>query len=99
MPFTEDLSPFFNTGEHATEVIYTSVSGSVISTDIILVTGVSRIGFDSEMSITHNEATFKNSDVPDPTRDDTFNDGSKTYTLISEIVNDGKTSIWLVKSG
>ena len=99
MPFIEDLSAFFNANEFATTVIYNSISGSVLTVDIIVVLGVIRVGFDSEMSVSHDEITFKNPDIPNPRRNDTFVAVDATYTLISEIANDGVTSIWLVKNG
>ena len=99
MAFTEDLSSFFNTDEFATSVIYTSVFGISVSVDVIIVTGVTRIGFDSEISVNHDEVTFKNSDITDPKRNDAFDAAGTIYTMISEIANDGITSIWLVKNG
>ena len=99
MAFTEDLSAFFNADEFATSVIYTSTSGYSVSVNVIIVLGVIRSGFDSEISVNHDEITFKNSDITEPGRNDTFADIGKTYTLISEIANDGVTSIWLVKNG
>ena len=97
--YSEDFECMFDNNEHGTEVIYTSVSGPVSKINVIMDSGVVRVGFDSEISSTHDECTFLNSDICNPKRGDTIAYGSTTHEFVSVIEDDGVISSWLVKDG
>ena len=71
----------------------------VSQVNVILDKNVSRIGFDSEISTTHDECTFLNRDISSPARGDTIEADGVSQIFVSEIDNDGIISSWLVKNG
>ena len=97
--YAADFAEMLDEDEHATAVTYTSLVGSSSNINVIIDSGVTRIGFDSEISTTHDECTFLNVDITSPKRGDNVVYGSITLNFVSEIENDGIISSWLVKNG
>ena len=93
-----DFSLMFGEDEHGTFSLYTSMDGSVLQVNVILDAGVSRIGFDSDISTTHDECTFLNQDISTPARGDTIESNGICQVFVTEIENDGIISSWLVKN-
>ena len=60
---------------------------------------ITRLGFDSELSIPHIELHIRKNEVSAPARNDTFTVGTDVYTLLSPIQDDGKIAIWLANHG
>lgn len=97
--YADDFTSMFDENEHGTFSLYTSVDGSVLQVNVILDSGVTRIGFDSEISTTHDECTFLNQDITCAARGDTIEADGVSQIFVSEIENDGIVSSWLVKNG
>ena len=97
MNLSEDAADLFDEDEFATAVTYTPLVGAPTSINVILDFGVTRIGYESDVASTHDEATFRNVDIATPKRGDTLTWGANTKTLVSAIDNDGIVSTWLVK--
>ena len=97
--YAADFAEMLDEDEHATAVVYTSLVGTISNINVIIDSGVTRIGFDSEISTTHDECTFLNVDITSPKRGDKVVYGSITLNFVSEIENDGIISSWLVKNG
>jgi len=97
--YAADFAEMLDEDEHATAVTYTSLVGTISNINVIIDSGVTRIGFDSEISTTHDECTFLNVDITSPKRGDKVVYGSITLNFVSEIENDGIISSWLVKNG
>lgn len=79
------------------EGLYSSCSGTV-KTNAAIDKGVQRFGIESSLSLDHDEITFLKTDIPNPKRDDTYFDGTDTFTFISAIIDDDQVAIWLVKN-
>jgi hypothetical protein len=97
MDFASDALGMLDPLEFATTVTYTPLVGSPTTINVLLDFGVNRIGFESDVSSTHDECTFRNADIATPKRGDTVSDGVTTKTFVSEIDNDLTVSVWLVK--
>ena len=97
--YADDFTSMFDENEHGTFSLYTSMDGPVSQVNVILDKNVSRIGFDSEISTTHDECTFLNRDISSPARGDTIEADGVSQIFVSEIDNDGIVSSWLVKNG
>lgn len=97
--YAADFTDMLDENEHGTALTYTTVGGLISSVNMILDAGVTRIGFDSEISTTHDEATFLNIDVTSPARGDKIEADGILQFFVSEIDNDGIVSSWLVKNG
>jgi hypothetical protein len=82
---------FFDSG------IYTCCSGTE-QKNATIDKGVRRYGSEASLSIEHDEITFLKTDIPNPKRDDTFFDGTETFTFVSAIIDDDQVAIWLVKN-
>lgn len=79
------------------EGLYSSCSGTV-KTHATIDKGVQRFGVEASLSLEHDEITFLKTDIQTPQRDDTFFDGTNTFTFISAIIDDNHVAIWLVKN-
>ena len=69
---------------------------AVLGIEATIDKSVQRLGLESSVSLNHDEITFLKSDISNPRRGDTFNDGSDTYTFVSELVDDDQIPVWLV---
>jgi hypothetical protein len=94
---TELSGVFFDPDDFATQGLYTSISGAVATVNVIIDLSVQRDGFESQVAVDHDEITFAKSDICEPKRGDTFDDGTYSVEFVSRITDDEQTSIWLVK--
>jgi hypothetical protein len=86
----------FETLEHLSDAIYTPVVGDQITTRVAISSGIQRVGFESRLSDSHEEASLLREDVTAPKRGDTINIAGTVYELISPIIDDGVVATWLV---
>lgn len=78
------------------DMTYTPATGSPSSARVAVSRGIQRVGYDSRLAESHDEATFLKSIITAPKRGETISDGTDTFTLVSAIFDDAVTSTWLV---
>lgn len=89
-------SDVFDALDHIEDMTYTPATGSPSSVRVAVSLGIQRLGFESNISSPHDEASFLKSSITNPRRGDKLDDGTNKYELISPIFDDGVTATWLI---